>query len=79
MDRQSKGLGERFNLAFAEAVEMLLMFPEMGPELQAHNVRRMNLRNFSYHLIYRVEGDYLVIYAIAHHRQRPGYWADRLK
>jgi plasmid stabilization system protein ParE len=72
-------LGERFNLAFAEVVEMLLMFPEVGRELGEHSVRRMNLRNFSYHLIYRAEGDYLVIYAIAHHKQRPGYWTDRLK
>jgi ParE toxin of type II toxin-antitoxin system, parDE len=61
-----------------EAVEMLLVFPDGGRDLGRFDARRLNLRGFSYHLIYRVEGNMLVIYAIAHHKRSPNYWLSRL-
>ena len=78
LEDKSEGLGERFNLAFVEAVEMILAFPDIGREMNRHRVRRFNLRGFSYHIIYRIEEDTVVIYALAHHKRRPGYWSDRL-
>jgi toxin ParE1/3/4 len=78
LEDRSEGLGEKFNLAFAEAVEMILAFPEIGSPMKRHQVRRFNLRGFSYHLIYRIEEDAIVIYAVAHHKRRPGYWSGRL-
>jgi toxin ParE1/3/4 len=77
LENQNAGLGERFNVAFEEAVEMLLLFPEMGRDLGKFDVRRLNLRGFSYHLIYRIESKMLVIYAIAHHK-RPPNWLTRV-
>jgi hypothetical protein len=35
------------------------------------------LQRFPYGVIYRVAGDTLRILAIAHRRQRPGYWHGR--
>lgn len=55
LEDKSSGLSKRFNLAFVEAVEMLITFPEMGVELKRYQVRRMSLRGFSYNIIYRVE------------------------
>jgi hypothetical protein len=46
--------------------------------MKRHQVRRFNLRGFSYHLIYRIEENAMVIYAVAHHKRRPGYWSGRL-
>jgi hypothetical protein len=39
--------------------------------------RRFSLRRFPYSVIYYLRDDELRVVAIAHHRQRPGYWADR--
>lgn len=35
------------------------------------------LRRFPYHLIYTVEGDELIVTAVAHHKRRPFYWSRR--
>lgn len=78
LDAQSQGLGERFNLAFVETLELILQFPEIGVELKQYKVRQLNIRGFSYKIIYRVEDDLLVIYALAHHKRRPNYWRTRL-
>jgi toxin ParE1/3/4 len=56
---------------------MILAFPEIGHPMKRHQVRRFNLRGFPYHLIYRIEEN-IVIYAVAHHKRRPGYWSSRL-
>ncbi len=77
LEAQSEGFGDRFNAAFQEAIEMLLVMPEMGRDLQQFDARRLNLRGFPYHLIYRIESNMLVIYAITHHKRSP-YWINRL-
>ena len=79
LEWQTLGLGERFNLAFTQAVEMLLVFPDLGRDLGRYNVKRFGLHGFSYHLIYRVEAEVLVIYAVPHDKRRPGYWTPRLE
>ena len=41
-------------------------------------MRRLLVKRFPYQLIYRVEGDEIVIYAVAHQKRRPGYWRKRI-
>lgn len=77
LEMQNIGLGERFNVAFQDAVDMLLLLPDIGRDLKQFDARRLNLRGFSYHLIYRVESNMLVIYAVAHHKRSPN-WLNRL-
>lgn len=45
--------------------------PEMG-------VRRQLVSGFPYAIFYVVEAGVVAIVAIAHHKQRPGYWVGRL-
>lgn len=40
-------------------------------------LRRLPLRVFPYTLHYRVEGDIIRIFAVAHQKRRPGYWRKR--
>ena len=42
-------------------------------------MRRLLVKRFPYQLIYRVEGDEIVIYAVAHQARRPGYCWKRLR
>jgi plasmid stabilization system protein ParE len=75
--RQSAGTGERFLSDMARTRELLLQFPGAGPPVRG-NFRRILLRVFPYQLIYRVEGEVVRIYAVAHLKRRPGYWRKRL-
>lgn len=40
-------------------------------------LRKFVLRRFPYNVIYAVEGDEVVITAVAHHKRRPFYWGRR--
>jgi len=44
-----------------------------------HGTRRFLLRRFPYFVVYRTEPTRVVIIAVAHAHQRPGYWKDRLR
>jgi toxin ParE1/3/4 len=79
LDKRSRGLGALFQDDLSDVIELLMVFPESGRMLEQHSVRRMNLRQFPYHVIYRLEEDVLTIYAVAHHSRQPQYWWRRLR
>ena len=68
-------LGFAFIDEFERALELLCAYPQLGA--QWRNKRRFPLRRFPYSVIYYIKDDELRIVALAHHRQRPGYWAGR--
>jgi plasmid stabilization system protein ParE len=72
------GLGVQFAAAIEEAAARALAFPEAGSpgSVQTH---RVILKRFPFSIFYRVEPDGILIFAIAHHAQRPGYWASRVR
>lgn len=43
------------------------------------NVRRAMLKGFPLYLLYRVKDDAVIILAVPHTSQRPGYWRSRLQ
>ena len=76
-DQQREGLGDRFEKDLRDTVSFIAERPLTGKPLTAH-VRKFRLRTFRYNVIYVVDGDEVVIVAVAHHRRRPGYWNIRL-
>jgi hypothetical protein len=50
--------------------------PHIGEPI-GHGLRRFPLKRFPFALLYRVDGERLRIIAVAHRRQRPGYWSRR--
>jgi plasmid stabilization system protein ParE len=74
---QSAPAAERFLADIAGAKELLLQFPHSGPPVRG-SFRRLLLRIFPYQLVYRVEGDVVRIYAVAHLKRKPGYWRIRV-
>ena len=75
---QSNDLAERFLADVAGAIDLLQQFPGIGPPITG-NVRRLLLRTFPYQLVYRLEGDDIRVFAVAHLKRRPGYWRKRLR
>jgi len=75
------GLGERFlpetEAAFARIDEKPLTGPPWKHRRLPEGVRRMFVRSFPDAAVYMVEPRVVVV-ALAHARQRPGYWLNRL-
>lgn len=69
-------LGLAFIAEFERALDLLCGHPRLGAPWR-ENRRRFPLRRFPYSIIYYVKGDELRVIAIAHHRRRPAYWAER--
>ncbi|MCH7935415.1 MAG: type II toxin-antitoxin system RelE/ParE family toxin, partial [Gemmatimonadetes bacterium] len=40
--------------------------------------RRVLLHRFPYIVVYKELEDEILVVAFAHHKQRPGYWRDRI-
>lgn len=68
-------LGLAFVAEFERAASLVLSNPSLGAVFRS--TRRYILRRFPYGIIYKVTVEELQILAIAHHRRRPGYWAQR--
>jgi plasmid stabilization system protein ParE len=76
-DLESPGLGMRFGDAVREALDDLLDFPESRPVLLGET-RKLVLARYPYSILYWVDGDRVVVSAVAHQSRRPGYMTDRL-
>lgn len=76
-DTQRDGLGDRFERDLQHTVAFMTAHPQSGQTITGR-VRKVRLRNFRYNVIYVIDGDEIVIVAVAHHRRRPGYWQGRM-
>ena len=74
---QSNLVAEGFLEDLAKATVLLQQFPRTGAPIEG-DVRRLVLSTYPYQLVYRVEGDEIRAYAVAHLKRRPGYWRQRL-
>jgi len=75
-EERGRGLGNDLLVEVERVVALLCEFPDIGERLDEKR-RRFPLRRFPFGVIFRVEGDTLRILALAHRRQRPGYWQKR--
>ena len=73
----STELGARFRAELGVAITFIRRFPEASPEIGEGIHRKLFRRPFPYALWYSVEADGLVIWAIGHQHQEPGFWAER--
>jgi toxin ParE1/3/4 len=75
-EERGRGLGDDLIDDVERVVALLCEFPDLGERLDDKR-RRFPLRRFPFGIIFRVDGDTLRILAVAHRRQRPGYWRQR--
>ena len=77
-NEREEGLGDDlYNEVFA-AIDRIIEFPNSWPSY-SYRTRRCLCNRFPYSVIYRHTAAELTIYAVAHHKRKPGYWKDRLK
>jgi len=74
------GRGVRFRDAVGREFRRIGTVPHTFPTWgRRKDVRQVVVPNFPYKVIFRVEDEAAVIYAVAHDKRRPGYWQKRLK
>lgn len=76
-ERQQFGLGRRFTAAVELALAGIVDAPTTWPVLES-GIRRKLLRVFPFALLYSVDADQILILAVMHCQQQPGYWRTRL-
>ena len=76
-ESQVVGLGYGFLDEFNRAVRLAVSFPELYQQVSP-GIRRCLLNRFPYGLLYGQNEGVIVIVAVAHLRQRPNYWLDRM-
>jgi plasmid stabilization system protein ParE len=74
---QAPGLGDAFLLETLKAIKLIEQFPRAWHPLTPH-IRRCRLRRFPYSVVYTVDGDDLLVLAIAHQHRKPSYWRSRM-
>jgi len=70
-------LGARFVSALEEATTLAITFPLAGSPA-SKNTRKVLLKDFPFSVVYRADDQGIIIFAIAHHSRRPGYWQARV-
>ncbi|NEO86246.1 MAG: type II toxin-antitoxin system RelE/ParE family toxin [Spirulina sp. SIO3F2] len=75
---RDSGLAQSFINAVEDAVFRLRETPKRYPSTVDH-VRRCRVKKFPHSIVYSVEPDYILILAVMHGKQRPGYWKSRQK
>jgi plasmid stabilization system protein ParE len=74
------GRGVRFRHAIERELERVLAAPESFPKWRGHRRARCAvLARFPYTLVFVIEPGAVILHAVAHDKQRPGYWTRRLK
>jgi plasmid stabilization system protein ParE len=66
----------RFAEELESALERVLEAPGRWPEY-VHGTRRVLLKKYPFAVVYREEPTRILVVAVAHTRQRPGYWKSR--
>jgi plasmid stabilization system protein ParE len=79
---QQPGLADNFFVELDKGYERIRENPAALSRLEyysgPHEIRRCLLARFPYAVIFLVNGDEVVVVAIAHTRRRPLYWLSRL-
>lgn len=70
------GLGRSFSAEVHRTVTLIRRYPDVGAPLRPP-IRRALVDRFPYAIVYRHDRESLLVLAVAHLRQRPGYWRRR--
>jgi len=76
-DERREGLGTDFLLCMEEAIERIRRAPDTYPVVY-RDVRQVIVRRFPYIILYRIEGEQIVVFAVFHASRNPDVWKQRL-
>lgn len=71
------GLGEEFLQDLSQSFRRIKEHP-FSYAIHFDEYRRYLMGRFPYAVVYGIEGQLVLVFAVAHLRRRPGYWRDRV-
>ena len=71
------GLGKRFQEMVVLQVDKIRKNPEWFPR-ESKEIFKVYIPKFPYKILYSVEEDSIIIWAIAHMHRKPWYWQSRM-
>jgi plasmid stabilization system protein ParE len=75
--KQSEDQDLNFLDELARAIRVITAYPLIAAEIE-QEMRIFFLNRFPYSVIYGIEGEGIVIIALAHQSREPRYWMDRV-
>lgn len=75
---QSKGLGERFKKSVIVQVNNIKMNPKWYLK-EKDNIYKAYIPKFPYKILFTIDNENIIIWAIAHMHRKPWYWQSRIK
>ncbi len=75
---QEKSLAAEFDAELRQAERNIIDFPDFWHLLEG-GYRRYHLKRFPYSVVYRQEGEVLLVVSVAGHKQPQNYWRKRLE
>jgi len=76
-EEQAAGLGNALDADLTGSVDLIQSMPQLGAPFEA-GTRRILLQRFPYAIVYKILDDRILVVAVAHQKQRPGYWRERV-
>ncbi len=74
---QAPGLGDAFLIEALKTIKLIEQFPTAWHPLTSQ-IRRCRLKRFPYSVVYTMDGDEILVLAMAHQHRKPSYWRSRL-
>jgi len=68
--------GMEFLAAFESTLAVIAEYPAIGR--QSRRLRRFVMAGWPYTIVYSREGDVILVWVLAHHKRKPGYWRKRI-
>lgn len=75
-EKQVIGLGDDFIDEIEKVLDVIEQYPLSGTKI-TDGERRFLVSRFPYGIIYRVEIELIVIFAVMNLKRKPGYWESR--
>lgn len=75
-EEQVIGLGDEFIDEVEKVLDVIGQHPESGSKI-SNTERRFLVSRFPYGIIYSVDDEMIIIFAVMNLRRKPGYWKTR--
>ena len=77
-NNQYPGLGYGFAFEIKESLKRILSFPQAWP-LFLGKTRKCHINRFPYGVVYKIQEESIVVFAVMHLKQNPKRWEQRLR
>ena len=77
LEDQQEGLGLDLSREVFAVIQRIILNPDAWPSYTI-GTRRCLTKRFPYAVIYQIEPQVILIWAVAHHSREPNYWSERV-